>query len=614
MFEPAASLIRRFKIRAELLLKTGLSLPIKILMKIITKEEFSKATKLDKVRMPGLASLLMEVMKINEVNEVFQKAEHLTGATFIDKILQIIEISVEFDEADLKNIPKSGAFIAIANHPYGGIEGLVLLKILCMVRPDAKLMANFLLKKIPNLSDYFIAVNPFENVDHSSSISGIKNTLALLKSGIPIGIFPAGEVSTYKLETQQVSDKLWHPVVGKIIARANVPVVPVYFHGNNGLLFNLLSFIHPALRTAKLPSELFNKHGHKIRLRIGKPIMPADLPYQNSTSKLLDFLRAKTYALGTGLENEKKIFNPRNLFKIRKRQKAIAEAVPVDLLEDEIEKLQEFRVWTEKSYEVYITPTVAIPNIIKEIGRLREITFREIGEGTNKQTDLDEYDIYYNHLFIWDSEQSMIVGAYRLGKGDEIFYSMGKRGFYIAELFKIKGQFYPVLRQSLELGRSWVRKEYQLKPLPLFLLWKGILKYLVDNPRYRYLIGPVSISNRFSKFSKSLIVDFIGKHHFDHELAQYVKPRKKFKIDFSKIDKDLLLESDQTLKNLDSLISEIETTHMKVPVLLRQYLALNARIICFNIDPKFSDSLDGFLVVDLEKIPSEILEKIGKNF
>lgn len=583
-------------------------------MKIITKEEFSKATKLDKVRMPGLASLLMEVMKINEVNEVFQKAEHLTGATFIDKILQIIGISVEFDEADLKNIPKSGAFIAIANHPYGGIEGLVLLKILCMVRPDAKLMANFLLKKIPNLSDYFIAVNPFENVDHSSSISGIKNTLALLNSGIPIGIFPAGEVSTYKLETQQVTDKLWHPVVGKIIARANVPVVPVYFHGNNGLLFNLLSFIHPALRTAKLPSELFNKHGHKIRLRIGKPIMPTDLPYQNSTSKLLDFLRAKTYALGTGLENEKKIFNPRNLFKIRKRQKAIAEAVPVGLLEDEIEKLQEFRVWTEKSYEVYITPTVAIPNIIKEIGRLREITFREVGEGTNKQTDLDEYDIYYNHLFIWDSEQSMIVGAYRLGKGDEIFYSMGKRGFYIAELFKIKGQFYPVLRQSLELGRSWVRKEYQLKPLPLFLLWKGILKYLVDNPRYRYLIGPVSISNRFSKFSKSLIVDFIGKHHFDHELAQYVKPRKKFKIDFSKIDKDLLLESDQTLKNLDSLISEIETTHMKVPVLLRQYLGLNARIICFNIDPKFSDSLDGFLVVDLKKIPSEILEKIGKNF
>ena len=582
-------------------------------MKIITKEDFSKAAKLDKLHLPGLASLLMEVMKINEINEVFQKAEHLEGPTFVDKILQIIGISVEFDANELRNIPKEGAFIAIANHPYGGIEGLVLLKLLCMVRPDSKLMANFLLKKIPNLSDYFIAVNPFENVEHSSSISGIKNTLQLLRSGVPIGIFPAGEVSTYKFETQQITDKLWHPVVGKIIDKANVPVVPVYFHGNNGLLFNLLSILHPTLRTAKLPSELFNKHGHKIKVRIGKPILPSDVPYRNNTSKLLDFLRAKTYVLGTGLENEKKIFNPRNIFKIRKRPKTIVDAIPEDTLEKEVGKLQVHRVWTEKSYEVYICPTSEIPNIIKEIGRLREITFREVGEGTNKQTDLDEYDIYYDHLFIWDKEKRMIVGAYRIGKGDEIFYSMGKRGFYIAELFKIKKQFYPVLKKSLELGRSWIRKEYQLKPLPLFLLWKGILKYLIENTQYQYLIGPVSISNRFSKFSKSLMVDFISTHHFDHELAQYVKPRKNFKIDFSKIDKDLLLESNDTLKDLDSLISEIETTHLKIPVLIRQYIALNAKIICFNIDPKFSDSLDGFLVVDLKKIPGEILEKLGKD-
>jgi hypothetical protein len=208
----------------------------------------------------------------------------------------------------------------------------------------------------------------------------------------------------------------------------------------------------------------------------------------------------------------------------------------------------------------------------------------------------------------------MVVGAYRIGKGDEIFYSYGKKGFYVNELFKIKEKFYPILRQSLELGRSWVRKEYQQKPLPLFLLWKGILKYLIDNTHYRYLIGPVSISNNFSKLSKSLIVDFIIKNHFDHELAAYVRPRKKFKLDFSKIDKDLLLESNETLKNLDSLISEIESSKMKVPVLLRQYLGLNAKLISFNIDPKFSNCLDGFILVDLKNIPKEMLEKLGKNF
>ncbi|SEO45156.1 lysophospholipid acyltransferase family protein [Mucilaginibacter sp. OK283] len=583
-------------------------------MKVITTEEFAKATKLDKLKMPGLAALLMEIMKINQVNELFAQAQPKQGIEFIDAILAGCGIDIEFDERDLRHIPKTGSFIAIANHPYGGIEGLVLLKMLLTVRPDAKLMANFLLKKIPNLSDFFIAVNPFENVEHSSSISGLKNTLELLNNGTPIGIFPAGEVSTFKVEQQQVTDRLWHPVVGKIIAKAKVPVIPIYFHGNNGLLFNLLSLIHPALRTAKLPSELFNKHGHTIKLRIGKPINVLDVPDYNNSAKLLNFLRARTYALGTGLEEEKKIFSPRNLFKIKRQPKDIVPEISVDILEKEVAPLRDnYRIWIEKNYEVFIVPTSVIPNVIREIGRLREITFRDIGEGSNKAIDLDEYDIYYNHLFIWDFEAKLIVGAYRIGLGDEIFYSVGKTGFYLNELFKLKAQFTPVLRKSLELGRSWIRKEYQTKPLPLFLLWKGILKFLIDNPRYRYLIGPVSISNSFSKFSKSLIVDYINRNHFDHELAQYVKPRKKFKVDFSSIDTDLLMAGEDSFKGLDNLISEVETRNMKVPVLLRQYIALNAKIISFNIDPKFADCLDGFLVLDLEQVPQDILEKLGKN-
>ncbi|PAW93645.1 hemolysin [Mucilaginibacter sp. MD40] len=583
-------------------------------MKIITTEEFARATKLDKLKMPGLAALLMELMKINQVNELFAQAQPKVGPDFVDAILEGCGITVDFDEDELKHIPKDGAFIAIANHPYGGIEGMVLLKILTMARPDAKLMANFILKKIPNLADYFIAVNPFENVEHSSSISGLKTTLELLANGTPIGIFPAGEVSTFKVEKREVTDRLWHPVVGKIIAKAKVPVVPIYFHGNNGLLFNLLSMIHPALRTAKLPSELFNKHGHTIKLRIGKPIKFNDIPDNNNSGKILNYLRAKTYALGAGLDEEKKIFSPRNLFKIKKLPEAIVPETPADKLEKEVEPLREnYRVWVEKNYEVFIVPTSEIPCIIREIGRLREITFREVGEGTNKATDLDEYDIYYHHLFIWDTEGKAIVGAYRIGLGDEIFYSVGKKGFYINELFKLKEQFTPVLKKSLELGRSWIRKEYQQKPLPLFLLWKGILKYVLDNPRYRYLIGPVSISNNFSKFSKSLIVDYINRNHFDHDMAQLVKPRKKFKVNFENIDTDALLAAGDSFKGLDALISEVETHSMKIPVLLRQYIGLNAKIISFNIDPKFADCLDGFLVLDLQKVPQDMLEKLGKN-
>src|SRR3978361_2281829 len=172
-------------------------------MKIITTEEFAKATKLDKLKMPGLAALLMEVMKINQVNDLFAQAQPKQGPDFVDAILAGCGVDIEFDERELRNIPKEGSFIAIANHPYGGIEGMVLLKVLCMARPDSKLMANFLLKKIPNLSDYFVAVNPFENIDHSSSISGLTNTLELLNNGTPIGIFPAGEVQTYTVDKQQ---------------------------------------------------------------------------------------------------------------------------------------------------------------------------------------------------------------------------------------------------------------------------------------------------------------------------------------------------------------------------------------------------------------------------
>jgi putative hemolysin len=582
-------------------------------MKIITTQEFAKATKIDKLGVPGLAALLMEVMKLNDINEVFSKNEHFVGLEFVDKILETIGVSIEFDEKDLRNIPKTGAFIAIANHPYGGVEGLALVKLLCTVRPEAKVMVNFILKKIPNLSEFFVAVNPFENVQHSSSISGIKATLDLLKSGTPIGIFPAGEVSTFSLEKQEITDRLWHPVVGKLIARAKLPVVPIYFHGNNGVLFNILSFIHPTLRTAKLPSEFLNKKGLKIKVRIGKPIDINEISYKNNSNKLLDFLRARTYALGTALEEERKLFNPIGLFKILKTPKPVIEETSKVAISQEITQLEDFKVWTEKHYEVYIAPTTNIPNILREIGRLREITFREVGEGTNKKIDLDNYDIYYHHLFIWDKEAQLIVGAYRIGKGDQILDTFGRRGFYLSELFKIKEPFYPYLRKGIELGRSWIRKEYQQKPLPLYLLWKGILKYLLDNPQYRYMFGPVSISNNFSQFSKSLMVDFITKNHFDYDLATYVKPKNKFKADLSPIDAQLLVDSSDSLKDLDSLISQIEKSHIKIPVMLRQYLNLNAKIICFNIDPKFADCLDGFLVVDMQNIPAEMLEKIGKN-
>ncbi len=561
--------------------------------------------------MPGLANLLMEVMKINDVNKLYSKFQKLEGMDFVDGILNGLGIKIEIDEKDLKNIPAEGAFIAIANHPYGGVEGLILLKILCMQRPDVKIMANFILKKIPNLAEYFVAVNPFENVKNTSSISGLKSTLAFLKQGTPIGIFPAGEVSAYNTNTQKVMDKKWSPVVGKIISKAGVPVLPVYFHGNNGLVFNLLGMIHPTLRTARLPYELFNKKGYTIKVRIGKPIGYEEIQSLTLENRVLPYLRARTYALGSGIE-VKKFFNGK-IFSIKKKAEAIIPETSLNLLLKDLKSVEDRLVMSEKNYDVYLSSAASMPNIINEIGRLREITFREVGEGTNNKIDLDEYDLYYSHLFIWDREAQKIVGAYRVGKGDEIFYRYGRKGFYITNLFRVKSGLYPILKNGLELGRSFVRKEYQQKALPLFLLWKGLLMYINKNTQYEYMFGPVSISNNFSKLSKELIIEFIKTNCYDYHLAQFTKPKKEFDVSIKEIDAEELLKNKDTIKSLDSLISEIEIDHNKVPVLLRQYIQLNAKIIGFNVDPKFNDSIDGFLVLTIKNIPEETFKMLGKK-
>ncbi|OXA85902.1 lysophospholipid acyltransferase family protein [Flavobacterium hercynium] len=266
-------------------------------MTLISKEKFSKAAGLSKIPIPGLSSYLMKVMKINNLNTMVEQAGNLEGEAFANYALTTIGVKVQFTAADLLNIPAKGAFIVIANHPYGGIESLALLSTIAKVRPDTMYMGNFLLKEIPNLEKCIIAVNPFENVQNSASITGLKMTLKALEDGIPVAIFPAGEVSSYNFKTSEITDQEWHPVVGKIICKANVPILPVYFHGNNGIFFSMLKSIHPMLQTSKLISELFNKQGHELKMTIGKTISLAGARGKGFDSLLLKDLRCKLYAL-----------------------------------------------------------------------------------------------------------------------------------------------------------------------------------------------------------------------------------------------------------------------------------------------------------------------------
>ncbi|MGQ9621353.1 MAG: GNAT family N-acetyltransferase, partial [Bacteroidales bacterium] len=282
---------------------------------------------------------------------------------------------------------------------------------------------------------------------------------------------------------------------------------------------------------------------------------------------------------------------------------------------EELDRVKkDYELFTTRNYSILCAPTYIIPNIFREIGRLREITFREVGEGTNKGIDIDRYDFYYQHLFIWDNDEQRLVGAYRLGKGKDIISLYGIKGFYISSLFKIKKSFSTVLSQSIELGRSFIVKDYQKKVIPLFLLWKGIMIFLLKHSEYRYLIGPVSISNDLSKFSKSLLVEFIYKWFFNDEFARYIKPRKSFVPEPHKIsDRTVIIDtSERDINKIESIIIDVEEGY-RMPVLLKKYLEINGKIIGFNIDPKFNNCLDGLMILDVYEAPAEIVSGLSRE-
>ena len=561
-----------------------------------------------------IAKFLMQLLKLNKLNNLYSQNKDKDGINFINSVIDNLQFNYEIREDDLKRIPEKGPFIVTSNHPFGGIDALILMKIFYEKRPDFKAMGNFLLQKIPPIKQFVFPVNPFEtNKGASSSFSGIKQALAHLDEGKSLAIFPAGEVSSYQPESGNIQDREWQASILKFIKRAEVPVIPVYFQGTNSRFFHMLGQIHPILRTAKLPSELFNKKNKTIKIRIGNPIPVKEQAEFTDIARYGRYLRARTYALGTSLEAKKfyiPFFNP----KIKKAEQIIDPIEPQILIEEVDHLKKNYLLFVNQNYSVFCAPSTEMPNLVHEIGRLRELTFREVGEGTNRSIDIDEYDFYYNQLIVWDDEEKRIVGAYRLGKGKDIIAQYGISGFYINSLFKIKKNFGPYLNESIELGRSFIIKEYQRKPLPLFLLWKGLLFFLLKNTDYRYLIGPVSISNDFSKFSKSLIVEFIQKHFYNYDLAELIKPRKDFVATADKmVDREMLVSDiDNDVSRIDKVIQDIENNY-RVPILLKKYLQLNAKIIGFNIDPKFNDALDGLLILDIFDVPQAFIKALSKE-
>ncbi|MFD0993855.1 GNAT family N-acyltransferase [Tenacibaculum geojense] len=587
-------------------------------MGLVSSKEVAKAIKVDKFGIVGtfIGWLLMKILRISTANKVYNKHKHKNDLEFLNGLLNEFQIEFEIPEEDLKRIPKEGPFITISNHPLGGIDGILLLKLLLEHRTDYKIIANFLLHRIEPLKPYVMPVNPFENhKDAKSSVAGIKSALLHLREGKPLGLFPAGEVSTYR-DGKLMVDKPWEEGAVKLIKKANVPVIPIYFHAKNSKLFYFLSKISDTLRTAKLPSELLSQKKRVIKVRIGKPISVADQNNYKNIPDFYEYLRKKTYMLANPFSKSQKILSTQSL-KIPKKAKKISSQKSPDLFVKEITDLRDTgkRLLESKNYEVFFSSAKEIPNLLHEIGRLREITFREVGEGTNNSIDLDKFDKYYHHLILWDNKTNQLVGAYRMGLGKEIFKRFGINGFYVQTLFKIEPELHPMMEQTIEMGRAFIIKQYQQRPMPLFLLWKGIVHVTLRYPVYKYLMGGVSISDQFSDFSKSLMIEFMKSHYYDPYVAQYIHPKKEYKVKLKDVDKDFVFDATQSdMNKFDKVIDEIEPGALRIPVLIKKYVKQNARLVAFNVDPKFNNSVDGLMYIKVADLPESTVKPVLEEF
>jgi len=593
-------------------------------MGLVTSKELAKAINLDKLGFIGtfIGWILMKILRIDKINDIYNKNKHLNTLDFLKALLSDLQIKYEIPEEDLKRIPKEGSFVTVSNHPLGGIDGVLLLKIILEERSDYKIIANFLLHRIMPMKPYIIPVNPFENrKDVKSSIGGFKQAIAHLRSGAPLGVFPAGEVSTKKVD-DLVVDKQWERPAMKLIQKAQVPILPIYFHAKNSSLFYKLSNISDVLRSAKLPSEPLSQKNRVVKIRIGKPILLKDQKEYTDLNDFTEFIRKKTYMLANPYEKDSISLKEAATSTIKKTitptstPEKIATSVSSELIEQEVENLRGYdcRLLESKNYEVFLVSADKIPNILKELGRLREITFRAIGEGTNNAIDLDSCDSYYHHMFLWDNSENRIAGAYRMGLGAKIFAKYGIDGFYLQDLFRFEPELYGMMSESIEMGRAFIIKEYQQKPMPLFLLWKGIVHTTLRFPEHKYLIGGVSISNQFSSFSKSLMIEFMKSHYYDPYVAQYIRPKKEFKVQLKDADKDFVFdETKADLNKFDRVIDELEPG-LRIPVLLKKYIKQNAKVIAFNVDPLFNNAVDGLMYIKIADLPESTVRPVMEEF
>lgn len=560
-----------------------------------------------------VAPPLEQLLSLSTLNQLYTDVVHPLSPdpqTFLHETLHVFGVSVKIQPDDLARIPKTGGCIVVANHPYGGLDGIILANLLLQIRPDAKVMANRLLGRIPDLREIMLFVDVFGGPEAARANARVmRASLDHLKNGGMLVIFPAGEVSSLDLSRRAVCDPKWSDMVARLVRKASVPVLPVYFEGKNSSLFQIAGLVHPRLRTAMLPRELLNKRNKTIRVHTGSLIPTKKLAEFNNDSDMTAYLRLRTYVLQSRNQIKQQTEQPK---KFLENADPIAPADDPLILEKEVLALPEDqRLIDHGDLQVYYARVHQIPHLLQEIGRQREITFRANSEGTGKSVDLDQFDEYYAHLFIWNKSKRELVGAYRIGLSSDILPKYGVKGFYTHCLFNYSPELLERLGPSMELGRSFVRPEYQRSYSPLLLLWKGIGQLVVRYPTHQCLFGPVSINQEYQSLSRQLIMNFLQLTSSLPSLSRLIRPKNPPQLKAVPTVDIAGCNAMRDLDDISDLVSEIETDQKGVPILLKQYSKLGGRILGFNVDPDFANCLDGLMLVDLRHTDARLIERFA---
>uniref|UniRef100_E6XJ61 L-ornithine N(alpha)-acyltransferase n=1 Tax=Shewanella putrefaciens (strain 200) TaxID=399804 RepID=E6XJ61_SHEP2 len=532
-------------------------------------------------------AMLRYLLNEKECNDIANQFAYLQGIDFVEQVLASFDFSFTVPANEIENIPCEGRVIIFANHPIGSLDALALIKLISEIRPDIKVVANELLMTLEPLHSILL---PVRNMTGGTPKQHLENIHQHLRNEGAVLIFPSGEVS--RLRPNGVRDTQWHSVFLKMAISCNAPLLPIYLDAKNSATFYGASMIYKPLATLLLVKEMFKQAKRNMPIRIGELI-------PNEAVRSMDFpLKTKIKLLKNHLYRIGKDKEPLFI-----TQSAIAHPESRRELQSALQHC-ELLGETQDKKQIYLYQHHDSNPIMREIGRLREIAFRAVGEGTGKRRDIDKYDSYYQHLVLWDKELFEIVGAYRFASGDKVLAQYGDNALYSQSLFQYADCFMPYVKQGLELGRSFVQPKYWGKR-SLDYLWFGIGAFLAKHPEYRYLFGPVSISNQLPGSAREMLVHFYSRE-FAPTQAMAVSMSPFGLSQQQKAQLDNLYHHDDYQNNFKQLKQMLASMGAAVPTLYKQYGELcradGVKFLAFGIDADFGDCIDGLVLVDTLKL------------